>query len=137
MFKEGASYRRRDLHKQYGGQQQGGISTPSQYPFIMLFTGSTGELYGYKDGWETEDTFRYYGEGQYGDMQFVRGNRAIRNHSREGKQLHLFERLDGGMARYLSEMTYEGYRTERGKDLAGEERLVIVFDLRRVPSRNS
>ncbi len=37
MFKIGKIYRRADLHEQYGGQSQGGISTPRAHPFIMLF----------------------------------------------------------------------------------------------------
>ena len=49
MFEVGEEYRRRELHERYGGQEQGGISTPSQHPFIMLFWGDTGEQYGYKD----------------------------------------------------------------------------------------
>ena len=31
--------RRRDIHEVYGGQQQGGICTPQNAPFIFLFTG--------------------------------------------------------------------------------------------------
>jgi 5-methylcytosine-specific restriction enzyme A len=34
MFIQGHVYRRSDLHNQYGGQRQGGISTPSQYPLV-------------------------------------------------------------------------------------------------------
>ena len=38
MFEVGRIYNRRDdLHSPYGGQQQGGISTPTDQPFIMLF----------------------------------------------------------------------------------------------------
>ena len=31
--------RHRDLHGHYGGQQQGGISTPAGYSLVFLFTG--------------------------------------------------------------------------------------------------
>ena len=31
MFVQGKLYVRRDLHRSYGGQRQGGISTPSQH----------------------------------------------------------------------------------------------------------
>ena len=46
MFTEGQEYRRKDLHGQYGGQQQGGISTPSKHPIIFLITGESGEQQG-------------------------------------------------------------------------------------------
>src|SRR5665213_2753622 len=32
MFVPRQIYRRRDLHHQFGGQQQGGVSTPAQFP---------------------------------------------------------------------------------------------------------
>ncbi|CAJ1001852.1 hypothetical protein BSPP4475_05935 [Brevibacillus aydinogluensis] len=40
IFNTGKKYRRRDLHDMFGGQRYDGISTPSQYPFIMIFTGT-------------------------------------------------------------------------------------------------
>ena len=61
MFVQGREYRRSDLHKQFGGQEQGGISTPSRYPLILLFTGEAGEQYGYADGWTNEGLFFYVG----------------------------------------------------------------------------
>jgi hypothetical protein len=41
-FVPGKGYRRRELHEQYGGQRQGGISTPSDHPIIFLITGKSG-----------------------------------------------------------------------------------------------
>ncbi len=52
MFEVGRTYdRRSEIHGPYGGQQQGGISTPKNQPLVFLFTGESGEQYGYKDGW--------------------------------------------------------------------------------------
>jgi 5-methylcytosine-specific restriction protein A len=63
MFIKGNLYRRRDLHALYGGQQQGGISTPPAHPFIFLFTSPRGEEYGCIDGWQKDGvTFLYTGE---------------------------------------------------------------------------
>jgi hypothetical protein len=40
MFEVGRVYNRRlEIHQPYGGQRQGGISTPRDWPFIFLFTG--------------------------------------------------------------------------------------------------
>ena len=81
----GQVYRRRDIHENFGGQRQGGISTPSVQPVILLFSGESGENYGYRDGIQADGTFWYTGEGQVGDMQWVRGNRAIRDHEKKAR----------------------------------------------------
>jgi hypothetical protein len=75
MFVIGRDYNRRaDIHGRFGGQMQGGISTPREAPFIFLFTGRTGGQYGYEDGWRDEDVFVYTGEGQVRDMEFRAGS---------------------------------------------------------------
>ena len=35
-FVKGLSYYRQELHDQFGGKRQRGISTPRRYPFIFL-----------------------------------------------------------------------------------------------------
>ena len=74
-FIPGKSYRRGDLHDEYGGQQQGGISTPASQPVIFTFTGEQGEQYGYRDGFRADGTFWYTGEGQIGDMEMILNER--------------------------------------------------------------
>jgi 5-methylcytosine-specific restriction protein A len=93
-FEPGGIYNRaRDIHDIYGGQRQGGISTPKAAPLIFLFTGETGDQYGYQDGPRDDGIFAYTGEGQVGDIEFVRGNLAIRDHIKNGRDLLLFEAL--------------------------------------------
>src|SRR4051812_21567862 len=92
-FEPGGIYNRiRHIHDVYGGQRQGGISTPRLAPLIFLFTGETGDQYGYRDGPRADGIFAYTGEGQIGDMEFVRGNLAIRDHVKDGRDLLLFEK---------------------------------------------
>jgi 5-methylcytosine-specific restriction protein A len=129
MFVQGREYRRRDLHQQFGGQEQGGISTPLKYPLILLFTGEAGEQYGYADGWTSEGLFFYVGEGQVGDMQFIRGNAAIRNHTDLGKDLHLFSYVKKGVVWYVGQMLCTGYNYQDGPDAQGKRRQMIVFEL--------
>ena len=59
----GKTYYRKALLEAYGGQLQKGIWTPKEFPVVFLFSGDSGELYGYKDGWTTGDVFQYTGEG--------------------------------------------------------------------------
>lgn len=128
-FTVGQEYRRRDLHASYRGQQQGGISTPSEYPMVLLFTGDTGEQYGYSDDFQQDGTFWYTGEGQVGDMEMVRGNRAIMDHEANGKTLHLFESVRTGWVRYIGEATYLGHHDATAPDRNGTPRRALVFEL--------
>ena len=130
----GRTYRRRDLHRRFGGQQQSGISTPAGHPLILLFTGESGEQYGYSDHWDgKQEVFFYVGQGREGDMEFTRGNRAIRDHAENGKTLLLFESLGKGReTQYVGEFTCASWEERRGPDVNGDDRKVIVFHLVRV-----
>src|SRR4028118_1104834 len=131
MFEVGRVYNRlEEIHGPYKGQQQGGISTPKDKPFIFLFTGESGEQYGYEDGWDQNGVFLYTGEGQVGHMEFTRGNRAIIDHATDGKELHLFESLGKGQGyRYLGMFACSTWEYRLGVDLNSNERQVIVFHL--------
>jgi 5-methylcytosine-specific restriction protein A len=131
MFDPGRTYQRRELHDMVGGQRQGGISTPASAPIILLFTGESGHQYGYRDEWEPEGTYRYFGEGQVGDMRFDKGNRAIRDHALDGKDLHLFAiepRRQG--VRYVGHMVCAGSEyVSDVPDRDGRPRTAIAFRL--------
>ena len=80
IFTQGVVYnRRRDIHGPFSGQQFGSICTPGKHPLIFIFTGEIGKTHGYTDGWTEAGTYRYFGEGQVGDMEFKSGNHAIRD----------------------------------------------------------
>jgi 5-methylcytosine-specific restriction protein A len=132
MFTRGELYQRRKLHDVFGGQQQGGISTPSNHNMIFLFTGDRGKEHGYSDGWKENGAFFYTGEGQRGDMMFTRGNKAIRDHIEDGKELHLFEYRAKGNVEYVGELVCTGYHFEQGPDTDGNVRQMIVFELKRI-----
>jgi 5-methylcytosine-specific restriction enzyme A len=103
---------------------------------VFLFTGDTGEQYGYKDDWTPDGVFLYTGEGQIGDMQFVRGNKAIRDHAANGKDLLLFEALGKGRGiRYKGSFACASWEKGAGLDKERNTRQVIVFHL--VPAVDS
>ena len=92
-LEEGKVYNRRaDIHARFGGQQQGGIITPADHPLVIIITGEEGLEHGYTDRELPDGTFEYFGEGQVGDMPWVRGNRAVRDHSQDGRSLLLFRK---------------------------------------------
>lgn len=133
MFKKGAIYNRReDIHAQFGGNMQSGIVTCTSDPFVFLFSSLRGEEFGYKDGWNSDGTYSYSGEGQYGNQAFVRGNRAIRDHVANGKELHLFERHDPGTYKYVGQFAVSSSKVVKAKDTDGRERELIKFLLREV-----
>lgn len=139
-FEIGALYSRRTfIHPLLGGQQQGGISTPSNYPVVLAFTGEAGVAHGYRDFWDDDEVLHYYGEGQHGDMRFTAGNRAIENHVSEGKHLLLFQMMGKGRPyRYLGEFeSLSSYLQPDTPDTLGRARVGIVFRLRRVGSRST
>jgi len=131
MFDVGRVYKRRaDLHARYGGQQQGGIATPTGSALVFLFTNDTGDAFGYQDEFRPDGTFWYTGEGQVGDMQMVRGNRAVQQHLSTGKELHLFEATAReGDVRYLGRATYLAHHYEDRPDRNGDLRKAIIFEL--------
>jgi 5-methylcytosine-specific restriction protein A len=119
-----------EINDPYGGSRQSGISPSSRTPAVFLFTGDTGEQYGYRDTFDESGVFSYTGEGQIGDMQLTKGNRAIVDHSRDGRALHVFRSLGKALGqRYLGEFAYANHSVRRGPDREGNERDVIVFHL--------
>ena len=130
QFVIGHEYRRKELHDQYGGGRQGGISPSRQSAAVFLITSPAGHQHGYQyDGPQADGTFWYTGEGQVGDMQMVRGNRAIRDAQTEGRELHLFEEARSGFLRYVGRAAYAGHHLAPAPDRLGNSRQAIVFEL--------
>lgn len=134
-FEVGALYGRRDqIHGLLGGQRQGGISTPVNSPFVILFTGEAGKPHGYHDFWDDSGLLHYYGEGQRGDMKFSGGNLAIHEHVGNGKRLLLFQMMGHGRpCRFLGEFQFvHAYEQSGIPDTSGAQRKAIVFMLQPV-----
>ena len=128
MFDIGKVYnRKKDLHKNYGGNQQGGISSCTDHPIIFIFSGSSGKQHGYEDGWDQDNYFNYTGEGQKGDMQFKRGNKAIRDHVKNGKSIYLFESHSSSNWKYIDELELVDYKYFNTPDTDGNTRQGIKF----------
>ena len=132
-FVMGALYSRRiDIHERWGGQRQGGISTPKDAPFVFIFTGEAGKSHGYHDEWSEEDgLLDYFGEGQSGDMTMTAGNRAINRHVQDGKRLLVFKSLGHGKpyrfdGEFIKRASYVRPNTPATR---GNNRNAIVFRL--------
>lgn len=134
-WKPGEEIKRVELHAGYGGRRQGGISPSRESPNVFLFTNQAqGALHGYiYDGFHDDDQlYHYTGEGQYGDQRMVQGNKAVRDHRRESRSLHLFD-AKGPTVTYMGEFEYvDDYRADAPETNEGPMRSVIVFRLRRL-----
>lgn len=130
MFEIGKEYNRKsDIHGPYGGQAQGGISTPKDHPIVFIFTSDAGGQHGYKDEYRDDGIFWYTGEGQIGDMKMVSGNRAIFEHAKNNKTLHVFEYTKKSHVRYIGSAECLGYHEETRIDRNGDYRTAFVFHL--------
>jgi hypothetical protein len=130
----GDRIRRTELHTQYGGRRQGGISPSKVSNNVFLITApEKGEQHGYLyDGRRNDGYFHYTGEGQYGDQLMAQGNRAIRDHRVENRDLQLF-RAHGTELAYIGQYAYFDYYTADAPETnQGPLRSVIVFRLQQL-----
>ena len=134
MFERGKRYHRQtDLHGRYGGNRQSGIAPCAAHPFIFLFSSPRGKEFGYRDGWVSPTEYLYTGEGQSGDMEMARGNRAIKEHQATAREIHLFEKVDSGLYEYLGRFRYLSHLVRQGPDVDGVNRYQILFRLGILP----
>ena len=125
-------YKRSLIHDEYGGNRQSGISPSANNPYIFIFSGKSGAQYGYRDGWDNKNIFSYTGEGQEGDMQFVKGNLALREHKERGKRIFLFESEGNSFVKFVSEMEFFDADYFETPDKNGVIRKGIKFFLNRI-----
>ena len=81
--------------------------------------------------WENDNVFSYTGEGQSGDMEFIRGNLALRDHLKNGKRVFLFQQSRKGYVYFISEMTFFDSDYYETHDTVGNVRRGIKFFLKR------
>lgn len=122
--------RRQVLHGRFGGQEQGGISTPTGGKMVLLLANSVGLRYGYDyDGWKEDGSYHYTGQGQTGDQRFTATNRAVLD---PGRVIHLFEEAARTVVRYVGLFkpdSNEPYYRADALDAEKQLRSAIVFRL--------
>lgn len=126
-------YLRKELHDEFKGQRQYGISTPADRPFVLIFTDTETEKYGYSDRFLDNGIFVYSGEGQQGDMTMDGGNERILNHQENNDALYVFEKVDeingADVFSFDGEYEYEDHFWEKAPDVNGNLRNAVRFKL--------
>lgn len=119
--------RRGDIHAMYGGKRQSDICPSGTYPYIFIFSGKSRKQHRYEDGCDNPNVFTYTGEGQSGDMNFTRGNLALKDHLKNGKRVFLFQSESSGYVKFISELSFYDVDYFETKDASGTTRIGIKF----------
>ncbi|MDH4270918.1 MAG: NUDIX domain-containing protein [Candidatus Aminicenantes bacterium] len=128
-FPVGSLWKRSQIHRRLGGNPSSGISSAAGKPYILIFSSPRGEASGSEDGWHEDGFFHFTGEGQSGDMKWVGGNKAIRDHTLNQKILLVFETAKDGRRRFSGPMSYVGHYEKTLPDRNGTRRKAIIFKL--------
>lgn len=139
----GQRIKRTEIHDQFGGNPQCGISSSGQVDAVFLFTGDDGNN-PYQDVWISETEFEYSGQGRRGNQNFNRSNpngRAnddLKNHAEYGKEVHLFEKSaeEDSVVVYLGQLEYVDHDFKQRDDVDGSPRQEIRFELQLLDSQS-
>lgn len=96
---------------------------------ILLFHTESGAQYGYQDQW-VNGVFHLSGERQVGDMKFIKGNKALRDHHRNNEAVYLFSSTD--KPKYYTfegQFNVTGYHYETAPDINDNDRQAIIFEM--------
>jgi hypothetical protein len=122
----GQSYLKLDIHNAYGGNSRAGIC-PTISGVVLVFSDPpSGTRFGYDQNDEVvQGIYRYTGEGQSGDQQLVRGNKALLS----GEKILLFSRQDAKSWIFIGEvgLDTEPFEIVSAPDRNGNLRKVLVF----------
>ncbi len=89
----------------------------------------------YHDHWEENGDYIYSGEGQVGDMYMTRGNEAIKDAAKNGKDLYLFVKFSPAEYYFQGRFACVDIKYEDDEDRNGTMRREIKFRLRKIDDR--
>ncbi|OSI06982.1 Uncharacterised protein [Neisseria animaloris] len=131
--------KRSELHDKFGGSRQSGISPSLKSNSVFIFTNPEhGEEHGYYDSWDKNgQVFHYSGEGQTGDQEMKRGNKAIFQHKNDNRALYVFQHTEKtGYVRYIGEFQIDELKPYSVKQEHstnnGPKRNVFIFHLNKL-----
>jgi hypothetical protein len=102
----GTSIGRRELHDRLGGGSwQDGVTRVAATDEMLVFTNDGGGEHGYgvHEGLRSDGVFRYSGQGQSGDQQLTRNNKALADSEGMGRPIRVFR--GQGIVTYVGSFT--------------------------------
>ena len=91
-----------------------------------------GGYFVYHDKWTADGDYIYSGEGRVGDQVMAKGNLAIKNAARDGREIHLFVKFSPQEYYYQGVFVLVDYAYEDDRDENGDIRKEYKFRLRKV-----
>ena len=111
-----------------------GINPTDNNVVLISSIGKASGNFVYHDKWMADGDYLYSGEGKTGDQTMTKGNLAIRDAARNGKNLHLFVKFSPQEYYYQGVFELVDYTYEDEKDEDGNIRKEYKFRLRKVTS---
>ena len=108
-----------------------GINPTDSTVVLISVIKKDGGYFVYHDKWTAEGDYIYSGEGRIGDQNMTRGNLAIKNAARDGKEIHLFVKFSPEEYYYQGVFVLVDYTYEDDKDENGNIRKEYKFRLRK------
>jgi len=133
----GNIYVRKEIHAEFGGSQQGGITPTKDSKKVFIWSNESGPHHGYQDGWSGDGKVYYYtGAGQDGDqdIEAPRHNGRLLRHTENGDEVLLFlgQKGPGGLWKYECELSLIDYEFFQTKDINNKNRKAVRFILERI-----
>ena len=124
----------KEVEKRFGIKISGfgrGINVNAKRDAVVLISSFDEKLgnYGYHDCWIDKGVYCYSGEGDCGDQELKRGNKAIVEAGGEGKTIHLIVKFSSTEYYYKGEYGLIEYKLEDEKDIYGNIRKEYKFIL--------
>lgn len=123
------------VEEQFGIKISGfgrGINPTSSTVVLISSIGKANGNFVYHDKWTSDGNYIYSGEGKTGDQTMTKGNLAIKNAARDGKQIHLFVKFSPQEYYYQGVFELINYTYENENDENGTVRKEYKFLLRKV-----
>ncbi len=109
-----------------------GINPTNTTVVLISSIGKASGKFVYHDKWTTDGDYLYSGEGRTGNQTMTKGNLAIKNAFRDGKQIHLFVKFSPQEYYYQGVFELVNYIYEDEKGENGNIRKEYKFRLKKV-----
>lgn len=108
-----------------------GINPTDSTVVLISVIKKGGGYFVYHDKWTADGDYIYSGEGRVGDQIMAKGNLAIKDAARDGREIHLFVKFSPQEYYYQGVFVLVDYAYEDDKDENGDIRKEYKFRLRK------